>query len=153
MVAMVVGAGLLLVGAACSNSSSTGTSSGGTETMVPTTVAPATSMDPTATACQALQQVQQMIPQLGSATGTSQTQVDTQLIQLNNKLQAAGTQMAGQNAKVGTLLQNAGLAISALQAAVASGVDVSKAQDALMTLIDQGMTQLSCAGASPSATP
>jgi hypothetical protein len=153
MVAMVVGASLLLVAAACSNSSSTGTASGGIPTTVPTTVAPATSMDPTATACQALQQVQQMIPQLGSATGSTQTQVDEQLIQLNNKLQAAGMQMAGQNPKVGTLLQNAGLAISALQAAVASGVDVTKAQDALMNLVDQANTQLSCAGASPSATP
>jgi hypothetical protein len=116
-------------------------------------VAPATSMDPTAEACQALQQVQQMIPQLGSSTGTTRTQVDKQLIQVNNKLQAAGMQMAGQNPKVGMLLQNAGLAISALQAAVASGVDVSKGQDALMKLVDQANTQLSCAGASPSMIP
>ena len=145
-------AGMALLGA-CSNSSA-GTASGG-GTTAPPSVAPASpSLDPNTAACQALQQIQQTVPQLATATGSTRQEMDAKLIQLNSAIQAAAMTLAGQNAQLGTLLQNTGLAVSGLQAALASGVDVSKAQNTLDGLIEQGMTQLDCVGASasPSAT-
>jgi hypothetical protein len=152
MWAAALAVGVALVGAGCGSSSSTGTSSGGIVSSAPP-VATTPSVDVQATACQALQQVQQLIPQLATANGTTRTQIDTQLIKLNGQLQAEGNAMATQNPTASKDLINAGLAVSALQAAVASGVDVQKAQDALMKLVDQGNTELSCGGASASPMP
>jgi hypothetical protein len=149
LIATIVGLGLMAM--ACSNSSAGTAASGGT-TAPPTIASPSPTLDPNAAACQGLQQIQQTVPQVATATGSTRQQLDARLIQLNSSIQAAAMALGAQNAQLGTLLQNTGLAVSALQAALASGIDVTKAQDALDKLIEQGMSQLNCVGASASPT-